>query len=182
MEAQFCSKRLATILTLTVAASASASAGTVLIWTLQNVTFEDGTAATGSFGYDADTLTVSDVDITTAGGASYFAVFFTSGLAISDSWVDFYQSPIDLSLNSAAPLTSSGGTIPLIPYAPGNPLSGYLYHTNTATYSDLTGGEITASGGASAPEPGTFLLMASAGGLALWMGRRRKGRKASEGR
>jgi hypothetical protein len=170
-------KRLATILILTVAASASASAN-VLIWTLENVTFMYATA-TGSFGYDADTRTLSDIDIIIEGD---LASEFTSGTATSDHELLFSHSPFSLTLTTAAPLTSGGGTIPLV-------VSGGVFYEiiDPDFYllmgDALTGGQITVpSGAAAAPEPGTFLLMAPAGGLALWIGRRRKGRKASEDR
>ena len=40
-------------------------------WSLQGVTFNDGTTASGSFFYDADTQIYSDVDITTSSGNLY---------------------------------------------------------------------------------------------------------------
>ena len=39
------------------------------VWTLDNVVFDDGGIATGSFVYDADLSNYSDVDITTTDGA-----------------------------------------------------------------------------------------------------------------
>lgn len=40
-------------------------------WSLQGVNFNDGTTASGSFFYDADTQIYSDVDITTSSGNVY---------------------------------------------------------------------------------------------------------------
>ena len=41
-----------------------------VLWTLQDVTFDDGGAASGSFVFDAETSTFSLIDITTTGGST----------------------------------------------------------------------------------------------------------------
>ena len=40
----------------------------VRTWTFANVTFEDGGTLTGSFDFDADTTSYSNIDISTEGG------------------------------------------------------------------------------------------------------------------
>jgi hypothetical protein len=90
-------------------------------WTLNGVTFDDGGAASGSFVYDADTNTYSNVNITTTAGtvrtsgATYVApstalpsdanalVAQTSGGAVSGE--AFLQLVPDFSL------TNAGGTV-----------------------------------------------------------------------
>lgn len=60
--------------TLIVAAGVvvpSAAMAVPIQWSLQGVTFNDGTTASGSFFYDADTQVYSDVDITTSSGNVY---------------------------------------------------------------------------------------------------------------
>jgi len=42
-------------------------------WHLQNVVFDDGATMTGSFLYDADTNTYSDIDVTTSPGTAIIA-------------------------------------------------------------------------------------------------------------
>ena len=47
-----------------------------ILWTLSGVTFDDGGTASGSFDYDADTNTLSSINIvTTAGGTLAGAIF-----------------------------------------------------------------------------------------------------------
>lgn len=93
-------------------------------WTLQNVVFDDGGTATGSFTFDEDTLTYSAVDIVTSGsnGARYTRVETSSspsrrGLAaLSDTGGGSPTGETILVLAFVLPgLSDSGGSVFLFP-------------------------------------------------------------------
>ena len=89
-----------------------------LSWELQNVTFDDGGTATGSFGFDADAGTFSAINILTSTNGSLGDSYgFPVGFA-SATTLDFLEagagavlgsSRLLLSLSSA--MTNSGGII-----------------------------------------------------------------------
>lgn len=94
-------------------------------WHLSQVTFSDGGRAVGWFVYDADTSSVSSINIqTTPGGATTSAASAIAGgdyrLAFSvPPNLSVLTGPVGesatriLSLQPSAPLTGAGGTIPL---------------------------------------------------------------------
>ncbi len=57
-------------------ASVSAQAIPIL-WTLDSVTFVDGGTATGSFVYEADTITFSMINVTTTAGGGFLGASYT---------------------------------------------------------------------------------------------------------
>lgn len=93
---------------------------TPITWTLAGVTFDDGGTAAGSFVFDADTSSYTDVDITTtAGFASPGTQFDTADLSsgilgnssedrllLHDIFTNFI-----LAFEFASPLTNAGGAI-----------------------------------------------------------------------
>ncbi|MEM9097810.1 MAG: hypothetical protein AAGC79_04735 [Pseudomonadota bacterium] len=94
-------------------------------WTLQNVTFDDGRTATGSFIFDEDTSAYSAVDIVTSGsnGARYTRVQSTSVLigtgftALSDTGGGSPTGETLLTLGFASPgLTDSSGSVILLQF------------------------------------------------------------------
>ena len=104
-----------------------------LTWNLANVTFDDGATATGSFVFDADAFTVLDWNISVSGGdENVFPVFTYTPLTAPETgifdtgttgfsiqiWIDSTApggTPDSrvMILTSSAPLTNSGGTVPL---------------------------------------------------------------------
>ncbi len=115
------------------------SPGRQVTWTLNNVVFDDGATASGSFIFDANTNQYSDIDLTVANGAGplwtgdpdpFTYLTETSGVPSpsgTQSFAQFEQSstPGDcyvgsfdycsrtLALNFAAPLSSVGGEVDL---------------------------------------------------------------------
>jgi hypothetical protein len=145
-------------------------------WNLNDATFTDGATATGSFVYNADTNTVSSVDIVTSagadfGGTDYTApdpgygpfpaeIVFVTGAGLAD-----YTGTPALDLLFGSPLTDAGGTIPL------SLLTGELTCGNPGCttggvpfYRALAAGDVTTAA-VSTPEPSTLLLL----GLGLLM-------------
>ena len=93
-------------------------------WTLQDVTFEDGGTAVGSFVFDADLEVFSDIAFNTTlgifdvSGQSYSAVHPTLSAAANGGWFVIDGRP-DLSFTQALlmafqeDLTNAGGTVAL---------------------------------------------------------------------
>ena len=141
-------------------------------WNLSDVTFTDGGTATGSFVYNADTNTVSSIDIITTfgaafGGADYTAVDpgyapFSSGM--SDFVVvpnapltDFTGTPaLDLIFTSL--LTDAGGTVSLDPGTSELTCDATCGSEGPAFYRSISAGEVTTLL-VSTPEPSAILLL-----------------------
>lgn len=109
-------------LLLTAGIVASPAHAIPVTWTLQNVTFNSGGTASGSFVFDADTLTFSDISITTtADGAFPGASYGDPVTGFSDAngllTVPDIAAPLTgqavLNLAFLAPLTNAGGVIEL---------------------------------------------------------------------
>jgi hypothetical protein len=94
----------------------------VLTWTLHDVTFDDGGTAEGTFEYDADTNTFSDLNISVSGGdATFFPAFVYSTatshlrppLSANDLSIDANVVVIGeqrtLFMQFEQPLTNAGG-------------------------------------------------------------------------
>jgi hypothetical protein len=86
-------------------------------WQLQNAVFASGRTATGSFVYDADTNTYSNIDIDTMSSPTNHydtaIPLSTSGLVgfVTGVLADYVGTPA-LAIAWATPLTNAGGTVP----------------------------------------------------------------------
>lgn len=111
------------ILTLSVSTGSASAAG--LTWTLNDVTFRDGGTATGSFTYDADTNTYSNISILTTVFEVLPVTDYNQGSLLSGNpdTLDLANGGIApppnmplftnniLSLKFASSLTNNGGTV-----------------------------------------------------------------------
>ena len=142
-------------------------------WDLSGVTFDDGGTASGSFVYDADTNTVSDIDIVTTagtafGGATYtgsdpaFGPFPDQLVAVTDaSLADFTGTPV-LNLLFLDSLTDAGGTVDLLDAIETTCFDSDC--TDTGPFlRDITAGEVVAGQIVRTPEPSSLALL----GIAL---------------
>jgi hypothetical protein len=176
-------------LALGVAAAATvatAANATELLWTLQDVTFDDGGTASGSFEFNTATLAYTDINMTTTTGTALTGSTYTA--------FDIYSTPRDygfgsnvagetatgdplLDINTTAPAGFSlPGTVAL-----GNPnatffaAEGTCYQDGCLNYvpvRDLTGSAVGVI--VAVPEPATWaMLMLGLGGVGLALRRRR---------
>jgi len=167
---------------------AGASAGT-LTWTISGVTFNDGGTASGTFDYDADTDTFSNIDITTTAGTVFGASTYTSlaGAYPSSPDLVYLQTTTGtirlFDFGTSANMTDGGGIIPLAldPLSGGTAGEDNCYNgTCTLVYSSpirySTTGTVSAPTSGAAPEPASFvLLIGGLGGLGVLALRRRYG-------
>jgi MYXO-CTERM domain-containing protein len=166
----------------------SAAGAAPLTWTLDGVVFEDGTTATGSFVFDADTTTFSALSIVTAGGSSIpsgsswffddqFATAQQNAAGIS-GWVSTSRNGGDqtgafvLSLFSVGGpvMTNAGGTIVVESGVVGvcqDSLCQFV--ENTLPFATLTSGSFVSP--RVAPEPAVLWLAGL--GIAALMRRRK---------
>jgi hypothetical protein len=158
----------------------SVQAATVT-WFLQDVRFDDGGTATGSFGYDADTNNFSAINITTSASGVFGATYGVPGLGTSTFFDTVTAFPVigesRLAFELTAAMTNLGGTIAIN-------LLGFisdveLLCTETScsiftTYRLLSKGAITTS---PVPIPAALPLLAAGLSAMGFMGWRRK-RKA----
>jgi hypothetical protein len=121
--------RLITLLTLSLLAGVAQSAP--LTWVVNNALFDDGSSLTGSFSYDADTNTYTDIDLVTDlvdwGTDGELGASTSTELNLSQiitpypscEYRDVIEYPycMDLGLHFVDPLTSGGGTVNLVPYS-----------------------------------------------------------------
>lgn len=172
-------KRLLCFLMLFLACGA-AQAATVQ-WTLTDIVFSDGGTATGSFRYDADSNTYSNVDVLTSAGADSSGFAYDSVLEGDGNFVALLQSPgADLTgepilqLVFQTPLTNSGGLVSLASFLfpPGPPTEGICLD---AACDKAQMDRFTSEGGlvgTVVPAPPALILLLSAVGALLSFGRR----------
>jgi hypothetical protein len=153
----------------------SASAGTIL-WTLQGVTFNDGGTASGSFDYNADTNTYSNIDVTTTLGSSFSGATYlaldpgksstsTSLAVVPNASLANVGTPVfDLFFSSA--LTDAGGADAL----------NHVLDEGTCTTTGCTAAmglrSVTAGSANAVPEPSSYVLTLIGGGLLGWRRKR----------
>jgi hypothetical protein len=151
-----------------LAAAFAPASATPVTWTLQNVVFDDGATASGTFVYDASTGTLGAVAITTTSGpvvtgASYVLndPGFGPGTNVVDvvtgTFADYTGLPV-LQLYMAAPMTNAGGTIALVFGGTGEGICGAV-DCNWGSVSRQGGGFITAGTTPSVPEPATISML-----------------------
>jgi hypothetical protein len=145
-------------------------------WTLSDVFFTGGDALTGSFDYDADTNTYSDINIffeyDDPFEDGYHNFYTTTGVwhngdsFESDSngayfypWYDFPEHFDFLALWFTAPLTNSGGNISL--ESGSGIFNQYIYYGGTVTpvLTGIASGSVTAN---TVPIPAAVWLFGSA--------------------
>jgi hypothetical protein len=154
-----------------------AAHATPITYTLSGVTFDDGTLATGSFIYDADTRQSLAFDITTTAGllSSYNWSKANSGLyagagagANNFALLSFTGQRL-FNFSFLDPFTNAGG-VNLI-----NIASTYEC-ANCNPYRRVTAGSVTSLQAGAIPEPGTLALMLPAFAAMAFAARRRKER------
>lgn len=171
------------ILGLTAAvllAGSMAVNATPIMWNLQDVAFNDGGTASGSFVYDADTSTYSAINIQTTGNLSFtystadllgagrpFGFSAATGAFVGAGYLqlitvsDLTDAGGTIALGShwlfmpGAPLNSGGTLIPVeTTYTMGSLGSGVLPDFSTPPFRQITAGFVT-----SVPEPATLSLL-----------------------
>lgn len=148
-----------------------------ITYTLQDVRFEDGASATGSFTFDANTGTASDWTISVSEGFLSSFTYHTTNthLAIANllnaNSLLFSTGLRYINFAFDSALTNAGGTHAL------RTGSASYECTNCDMVRYIAAGSVT-SLSAEVPEPATALLMLPAA-LGLFAARRRAARKAS---
>lgn len=165
-----------------LAAGVSPTAHAVAVtWVLQDVVFDDGGTAFGSFVYDADTNTFSAIDVTTTdggalGGSHYQFANFEAGLLDADSVLLVAAAnpgagtpAFNMNLDQA--MTNAGGTINLAMAPP--PLAFESTCLTSLCDSFFNIDRVIVSGTITAvPLPAAAWLMGCALGLLAGLGRR----------
>ncbi|MEO1574163.1 MAG: hypothetical protein AAFU65_04300 [Pseudomonadota bacterium] len=154
-------------------------------WVLQDVVFDDGGTAFGSFVYDADTNTFSAINVTTTDGSAlagsvYQFANFEAGVLDADSVLLVAAAnpgsgtpAFNMNLDEA--MTNAGGTISLAMAPP--PLAFESTCLTSVCDSFFSIDRVIVSGSITAvPVPAAVWLMGSALGLLGGLGRRRTGR------
>ena len=181
----------ATMLLRSIIALAVFATGTVsvsaapILWTLQGVTFSDGGTAFGSFVYDADTNTYSNLDITTTTGSVRAGSTYTVFNPFVGNSASGFFAATTFPFDPGSPgliigflgLTDSGGTrqFPLFSFSEGS------YYYSIGLVGDATYRSTTTGGISSVPEPSALILVAI-GGLVLIVLRSRADRGAGTSR
>jgi len=141
------------------------SAG-MIRWNYQDVKFDDGGTASGSFSYDADTGVYSSISISTTPGSRFpGSSYITYDPMLSSPTQLWAFSPAPIPFSGLAvfdsvfssPLTDAGGTIALVP---GNPVVGSEEAISDAGFSHITGIRTATGFVTSTPEPSTAVLIA----------------------
>jgi hypothetical protein len=149
---------------------------TPITWNLNGLTFDDGTTATGSFVFDANTHTSSSFNVSTMAGdlPAFTYNIGNSGLYYGggfgpNNFVLFTDDGgryFNFSFTDA--LTDAGGTVSLVPF-------GSYECFNCTPYRLVVAGSVSSSQAPTdIPEPGSLALVAPALGLLGFMTRRRK--------
>lgn len=171
---------------LAVVLTAGTAAAVPVKWTIPSMPLSDGGTISGSFTFDADTVTYSDINIVTAGGTTpgvnttYVRLSAIGGFA-----TQLYLHPATANAQTAylwfpAPLTNAGGSAAIGSISEAaaclEPCMGFVADRATSTPGSITGAVI---GAAPTPVPtmsewAMILLGATlAGGAVLFLQRRR---------
>ncbi len=168
---------------LVVAASVvlpNAALAVPIQWTLQGVTFDDGTTARGSFFYDADTNLYSDINITSSSGN----VYGTRALNRSASAFGFFAIAAGgppligdslFFLIFTRQLSNAGG---IVPFRGNSAYEGVCVNDGCGAAEIarvVTAGQVFAGSPVTLSEPGTLAIMGlGLAGLGLALRRRVK--------
>lgn len=168
------------ILSATVAAFVLLSAvmpaqATPITYTLQNVSFVDGTFATGSFVFDATTRKSSGYSIATTPGImtafnwdqSNSGLYFGGGAGPNNFTLITTDGRRVFNFSFLSPFTDAGGTNLI------NIASTYEC-TNCGTFRRVNGGSVTSINAVNVPEPGSLPLAFAAMGVLGFLHRSRK--------
>lgn len=164
-------------------------------WTLQNMTFSNGSVATGSFVYDRDTNIFSDISISVTAGLDSYGTYgpstFDAIAPYSAYWLGGIFTTLSLSFDtdpsctpfyscgthglyfvvSPSEMTNAGGTL-AVSSAALLVCDDDLCNNGSWSFmwvtDELTTGSITA-----VPEAETWAMMLAGLGLVGWMARRR---------
>ncbi|MEL7450817.1 MAG: hypothetical protein AAFN78_16510 [Pseudomonadota bacterium] len=178
-----CARHLFTFVTcLVLALSAAGAHAAPVRWVLQDVLFDDGGTAFGSFLYDADTNTLSSINVTTTDGAVLAGSFyefanFEAGILDADSVLLVAQeNPTTgtpaFNLNLDAAMTNAGGTIAIAMAPPPLAFESTCLISNCSQFFSLD--RVVVSGFITTiPVPGAVWLLGSALGFLGWRGGRR---------
>lgn len=159
----------------TILALTGPAAAIPVTWELQNAVFNSGRTATGSFVFDADTVTYSDIDIDTMPSPTNHYGILAPALPSNATLVNFvtgaladYTGTPVLLLVWSTPLTDTGGTVPFAVQG-GVPAEGVCSTANCGTTTFNGHGSFFMSGqavsvapvsGAAVPEPASLTLLA----------------------
>jgi len=138
-------------------ACAGSIQATPITWTLNNVLFEDGASASGSFDYDADTNTYDNYSISVQAGSGFPDYTYDGGDAFvgihSATQVDFVRNDVVsyIRLSFVSPLTNAGGVAGI---ASGSNQS--FECNNCGVFRYIVSGNVSSS---SVPEPATMVLL-----------------------
>ena len=146
-----------------------------ITWTLNNVSFSDGTTLTGGFTTNA---AVNGLDGTTVAANDFTIV--GEVLTQLPGEIGFYSSGfaayVDLAFSS--PLTNAGGVIDIV--SSSVTYGGHTYFTGDSGQGTISGNANVNGGGGSVPEPSAFILLATVMGvLGVSTIRRRKQQQIS---
>lgn len=161
---------------LVAIASVDANAAPIR-WVLQDVLFDDGGTAFGSFVYDADSNTFSAIDVTTTDGAVLPGSFyefanFEAGLLDADSvLLVAAANPVAgtpaFNMNLDAAMTNAGGTIALAMAPPPLAFESTCLISNCTQFFSID--RVIVSGSITTiPLPAAAWLFGSALGLVGW--------------
>jgi hypothetical protein len=154
-----------------VGMAAAPAEAAALKWTLQGVTFNDGGTATGSFSFDADTNTLSEVDISTFLSNGDLLANYVSGAGNANGFLSAITTPFPtfkaLFVSFSSPLTNLGGEVAL-QQAPAE----IAFANNSLLFRSISSGSISANAGAT-PIP-TPALLPGLVGLGVSVARKRK--------
>jgi hypothetical protein len=161
-----------------LAASVTASA-TPISYSLDKVTFSDGTSATGFITFDSDTKKSSAFDIFTSPGIlsafewnpSDSGLYYGGGAGPNNFTLITTDGRRVFNFSFADAFTNAGGSNLI------NVSSTYECN-NCGTYRRVNGGALTSAAVAAVPEPATPALLLAAAGMFAVMQRRRKQTKA----
>jgi hypothetical protein len=164
----------------------------MVVWTLENVTFSDGGTAIGSFTWDSNTNAIPSWNVQVSGGSTDFpattyspfqpsgvgGTLFGNNAAVTFSFIDS-NPPLTSSsslryivLDMVAPLNTNGGSLAMATLAGGFSSQGFeCFNCNPGR--SVIAGSIN---GVPLPLPPTIWLLG--GTMAAWAGLTKRGKKS----